>query len=90
VHLPAPSYWPIVICASFPLIGYGLIFNLGLAFVGGAITLLGVYGLALEPVDDPDAGHGHDGHHHEPGAGPDDATVVPADGDADKEATLVD
>jgi cytochrome c oxidase subunit I len=90
VHLPAPSYWPIVICASFPLIGYGLIFNLGLAFVGGLITLLGVYGLALEPVDDPDAGHGHDGHHHEPGAGPDDATVVPADGDADKEATLVD
>jgi cytochrome c oxidase subunit I len=90
VHLPAPSYWPIVICASFPLIGYGLIFNLGLAFVGGAITLLGVYGLALEPVDDPDAGHGHHGDHHEPGAGPDDATVTPVAGDADKEATLVD
>ncbi|MDE0804783.1 MAG: cytochrome ubiquinol oxidase subunit I, partial [Acidimicrobiales bacterium] len=64
VHLPAPSYWPIVLCFSFPLIGYGLIFNLGFAFVGGAITLMALYGLALEPADDPDAGHdgGHDDH----------------------------
>ncbi len=63
VHLPAPSYWPIVLCAAFPLLGYGLIFNLGFAFVGGAITLAALYGLALEPADDPDGGHGHHDDH---------------------------
>jgi hypothetical protein len=89
VHLPAPSYWPIVLCASFPIIGYGLIFNLGLAVFGGLLALLGVYGIALEPVDDPDAGHGHDGHHDTPGTDPHDAAESPA-GDAEKEATLVD
>ena len=34
VHLPSPSYWPIVLAAGLPLIGYGVIFNLGFAFVG--------------------------------------------------------
>ncbi|WP_436793904.1 cytochrome c oxidase subunit I [Actinospongicola halichondriae] len=78
VHLPAPSYWPIVLCFSFPLIGYGLIFNLGFAFVGGFITLMALYGLALEPADDPDAGHGHDDHgDHEDG----DAVAVGAGSD---------
>ncbi len=74
VHLPAPSYWPIVLCLSFPLIGYGLIFNLGFAFVGGMITLMALYGLALEPVDDPDAVHGPDEH----GSGDGDAVAVGA------------
>ena len=67
VHLPAPSYWPIVLCFALPLIGYGLIFNLGFAFVGGGLTLMSLYGLALEPPDDPDAGHGHDDHHGDDG-----------------------
>jgi cytochrome c oxidase subunit I len=62
VHLPAPSYWPIVLAAGLPLIGYGLIFNLGFAAVGGAIVLLAAYGWGLEPADDPEAAHGHDGH----------------------------
>jgi cytochrome c oxidase subunit I len=84
VHLPSPSYWPIVVCVGLPLIGYGLIFNLGFAVVGGIITLAGLYGLAFEPPDDPDAGHG-DGHHHEEPEG------GPAAGDTEKEeATLVD
>jgi cytochrome c oxidase subunit I len=91
VHLPAPSYWPILLCASFPVIGWGLIFNLGLAFAGGALALLAIYGMALEPADDPDGGHGHhDDGHHGPVDGPDDAATTPTDGDADKEATLVD
>ena len=91
VHLPAPSYWPIILCASFPLIGWGLIFNLGIAFAGGALALLAIYGLAMEPADDPDAGHGHDDGHadHNPTDGSD-AAASRSDGDADKEATLVD
>jgi cytochrome c oxidase subunit 1 len=62
-HLPAPSYWPIVLSASFPLIGYGLIFNLAIAFVGGALLLGSMVAWALEPPDDEDqAPHGHDDH----------------------------
>ncbi len=57
VHLPSPSYWPILLCVSFPLIGYGLIFNLGFAFAGAFVLVLAIYGLALEPADDPDAHH---------------------------------
>ena len=57
VHLPAPSYFPIVLSAGLVLVGYGLIFNLALAIAGGAVVLGGVFGLALEPADDPEAGH---------------------------------
>ena len=62
-HLPAPSYWPLVLSASFPLIGYGLIFNLAIAFVGCAVLLGAMVGWALEPPDDEDLPpHGHDDH----------------------------
>jgi cytochrome c oxidase subunit I len=48
-HLPAQSYWPITVALGLPIIGYGIIFNLALAFIGGAIVLGGVYGWVLEP-----------------------------------------
>ena len=63
VHLPAPSFWPLVVAAGLPLIGYGVIFNLWLCVIGGLLTAGGIYSWAMEPVDDPDAeGHGHDDH----------------------------
>ena len=34
VHLPSPSYWPIVVAAGLPFIAYGLIYNLWLCVVG--------------------------------------------------------
>ena len=66
VHLPSPSYWPITIAAGLPLIGYGIIFNLGFAAVGAFVLFLGVYGLGLEPSTDPDAVHGHEDHDDAP------------------------
>ncbi|MDH3755180.1 MAG: cytochrome c oxidase subunit I [Acidimicrobiia bacterium] len=74
VHLPSPSYWPIVAATGLPLIGYGLIFNLWLSALGGAVLLGAIYGWIMEPADDPDAGHGHgDEHDDEHGDdGPDD------------------
>jgi len=63
VHLPSPSFWPLVLAIGLPLIGYGLIFNLWLCVVGGLLTGGAIYAWVLEPVDDPDAGaHGHDDH----------------------------
>ena len=59
-HLPAPSYWPLVLSLSFPLIGYGLIFNMVLTAIGGAVLIAGMVGWALEPPDDEDLPpHGH-------------------------------
>ncbi len=49
IHMPSRSYWPIVLAAGFPLIGYGLIYNRILGVVGAAIVLLGCYGWAMEP-----------------------------------------
>ena len=55
VHLPSPSYWPIVAALGLPIIGYGLIYNLWLCVVGGLFVLGGLYGWVFEPVDDPNA-----------------------------------
>ena len=64
VHLPSPSFWPLVLAIGLPLIGYGVIFNLWLCVVGGLLTGGAIYAWVLEPVDDPDAdGHGHDDQH---------------------------
>jgi cytochrome c oxidase subunit 1 len=60
VHLPSPSYWPIVLAAGLPLIGYGLIFNLWWALPGALLVAGGIYGWALEPPDDDENPHGHD------------------------------
>jgi cytochrome c oxidase subunit 1 len=53
-HLPAPSYWPLVLSLAFPLVGYGVIFNMALAGIGVAVLLVGMVGWALEPPDDED------------------------------------
>jgi cytochrome c oxidase subunit 1 len=74
VHLPSPSYWPIVMAFGLPFIAYGLIFNLWFAAFGGACVLLAAYGIGLEPSTAP-GGHHDDGHHgdghHEDHAEPD-------------------
>jgi cytochrome c oxidase subunit 1 len=65
VHLPSPSYWPLVLAVGLVFIGYGVIFNLGLAAVGGVIVVIAGFGWGYEPADDPEAQHGphdHDGH----------------------------
>ncbi len=62
VHLPSPSYWPIVLAVGLPLVGYGLIYNLWWAVPGALLVIAGIYGWVMEPSTDPDAGHHHDDH----------------------------
>ena len=75
VHLPAPSYWPFVLSAALPIVGYGLIYNLWLCIPGGLLVIASLFGWALEPADDLDLddGHGHGGGHgdHDPDHSPD-------------------
>jgi cytochrome c oxidase subunit 1 len=70
VHLPSPSYWPLVAAIGLPIIGYGLLYTWWLCLVGGIVTAVGIYGWAFEPPDDPNAAHGDE---HEPSDG--DATA---------------
>lgn len=71
VHLPSPSYWPLVMAVGFPLVGYGLIFNLWWALPGAVLIIAAVWGWVMEPSTDPDAGHhddDHGGHDDDPAA----------------------
>jgi cytochrome c oxidase subunit 1 len=61
VHLPAPSYWPIVTAFGLPIVAYGVIFSWWLAILGGLIVFAGLYGWVTEHPDDPDAAHS-EGH----------------------------
>jgi cytochrome c oxidase subunit 1 len=63
IHMPSPSYWPIVLALGLPVIGFGIIYSIPLALLGGAIVLFGCYGWALEPstatedeIDPPSGG----------------------------------
>jgi cytochrome c oxidase subunit I len=51
IHLPSPSYWPIVLAFALPIIAYGVIYNVLLIAAGAAVALLAIYGWALEPPD---------------------------------------
>jgi cytochrome c oxidase subunit I len=94
VHLPSPSYWPLVLAIGLPVIAYGLIFNLGLAAVGGLIVVIAAFGWGYEPADDPEAHHGpHDHDGHDDGHDGATAEIEPAgesdgDGDGDGEAAV--
>ena len=65
IHLPGPSYWPLVLASGVAVLGIGLIYATPVMVVGGAIILLGAFGWVLEPsvaADseiDPPSGDGH-------------------------------
>ena len=56
IHLPSPSYWPIVLAFALPIIAYGVIFNRVISVVGAGILLFAAFGWSLEPsvADDSD------------------------------------
>ena len=54
IHMPSPSYWPIVLALGLPVTAFGVIYSIPIAIVGGVIILLGMYGWALEPSTAPD------------------------------------
>ncbi len=50
IHMPSPSYYPVIAALGFPLIGYGVIFHWWMAVAGAVIVLAGLYGWAFEPA----------------------------------------
>ena len=57
IHMPSPSYWPIITAAGVALIGGGLLSHYALSFVGGAIAMMGVIGWGNEPPTAPSDDH---------------------------------
>ena len=49
IHLPGPSYWPILLAIGLPIIGYGIIFSHILIAIGGAVIFFAIYGWSMEP-----------------------------------------
>ena len=56
IHMPSPSYWPIILALSLPVAAYGLIFSRLLAVFAALVLVLAMFGWALEPsvADDSD------------------------------------
>lgn len=51
IHLPAPSYWPIILAFGLPVMAYGVIYTTWLIVLGAAIVVAALFGWALEPAD---------------------------------------
>jgi len=50
IHIPSPSYYPLIAASGMPIMAYGLVYFFPAVFVGLIVLLLGIYGWALEPV----------------------------------------
>ena len=55
IHMPTPSYYPLLASIGLPVICYGLMYKAWpVALIGGLVTLGSVYGWALEPATEPE------------------------------------
>ncbi|MCH8900858.1 MAG: cytochrome c oxidase subunit I [Chloroflexi bacterium] len=50
IHMPSPSYFPIIVASGFPFIAFGFMYDFALLPVGAVVMLVGLYGWALEPA----------------------------------------
>ena len=60
MHLPSPSYWPLVIAFGLPIVAIGLIFSHVISVVGALFIVIGAstagcWSRPMADVDDYDA-----------------------------------
>ena len=55
IHMPSPSYWPLVLACGMPFVALGVIYSIPVAIAGGLIMLYALYGWALEPSTAPES-----------------------------------
>ena len=69
IHMPSPSYWPLVLAAGLPIVSLGILYSIPVAIAGGLVILYAVYGWALEPSVAADSDYeGQSSNGHEVGA----------------------
>jgi cytochrome c oxidase subunit 1 len=49
IHMPSPSYWPILTAAGLPILAYGILYSKILIVDGVLLLLTGLYSWAIEP-----------------------------------------
>jgi cytochrome c oxidase subunit I len=71
IHMPSPSFWPLVVGIALPVMAYGQIYKAWpLTIIGALILVGGMYGWSLEPSAAPHEDHDdHDDHHDAAHAG---------------------
>jgi cytochrome c oxidase subunit 1 len=58
VHMPSPSFYPLVVAAGLPILGYAAVFlNVWLVIPGLLLVLFGIYAWGLEPGTEPGTEH---------------------------------
>lgn len=54
IHMPSPSYLPMVTAIGLCIFGYGLIYSFVASGIGVFITMVGLYAWAMEPATAPE------------------------------------
>jgi hypothetical protein len=57
IHLPGPSFWPIVLAGGLVLIAIGVVSSFTFSIVGILILLTAIGGWAMENRAEGEAGH---------------------------------
>jgi len=52
IHMPNPSFYPLLAALGLPLIAFGLLYSYPLVAVGALILVVGLYGWVYEPASD--------------------------------------
>jgi cytochrome c oxidase subunit 1 len=52
IHMPNPSYFPLIAAIGFPIIATGLMYSEVLIALGAAISIVGLYGWVYEPASE--------------------------------------
>jgi cytochrome c oxidase subunit I len=74
IHMPSPSYWPLMTTIGLPILCYGMIYKTwAVAILGGVWMFGSLYAWALEPATAPE-----DSPVHGPDTSGDDLEAVPA------------
>jgi hypothetical protein len=84
VHLPSPSYFPVVASLGLPIMAYGMIYHTYAVVVVGVLFLIGaLYAWGLEPSSAPhDESHDDGGGHAEIAASAEPAAIAAGPEDA--------
>jgi cytochrome c oxidase subunit 1 len=83
VHLPSPSYYPIMLALGIVTLAYGFLWipvGFIVMAIGLVIMLLAIFGWALEDVDHPMGDGGHDAGGDDGGDGDDELVGVGSEG----------
>jgi cytochrome c oxidase subunit 1 len=58
IHMPDPSYWPLVVALGMPVAAYGVVLGLPVLIpIGLAVTFFGLLAWGLEPDSEPAGDH---------------------------------